>query len=118
MAKRLTYVEIPTRDAARAARFYQAVLGWKTEQRSEGDFRFSDDDAQLIGRWVTGRPSGEPGIVSYFTVDRIADSVARAPEHGGEVVEAPRPEGDVLVARLRDPDGNLIGIWQFTERRP
>jgi len=29
------------------------------------------------------------------------------------VVAAPRREGDVLVARLRDPAGNVIGVWQF-----
>jgi predicted enzyme related to lactoylglutathione lyase len=35
--------------------------------------------------------------------------------NGGEVVDAPFLEGDVWVARLRDPAGNTIGLWQFAE---
>jgi hypothetical protein len=28
-------------------------------------------------------------------------------------VEDPRTEGDTLIARVADPDGNIIGVWQF-----
>ena len=31
-----------------------------------------------------------------------------------EVVARPATEGDIYVARVRDPAGNLIGPWQFT----
>ena len=112
MDKRLTYLELPAGDARRAAEFYRAVLGWKIEKRAEGDYRFADEAANLIGRWIDGRAS-EPGMVPYFSVERVADAVALAPAHGGEVVAAPRREGDVLVARLRDPAGSVVGVWQF-----
>jgi len=32
--------------------------------------------------------------------------------HGGEVVKAPYPEGNLWVATVRDPAGNMIGLWQ------
>lgn len=118
MDKRLNYLEIPAADAQRAARFYGAVLGWKIEVRPGGDPRFQDDGAQLIGRWIIGRPSAkDSGIVPYFTVDSVAEAAARAPDHGGEVIDAPFREGDLLVSRLRDPEGNVIGIWQFAEAK-
>ena len=113
MTKKLTYVELPANDMARSATFYAAVLGWQIDQRADGP-RFSDDTAQLIGRWVIGRASTrEPGVMLYFSVDRVADAVARVAANGGEVIAEPTIEGDVLLARLRDPAGNAIGIWQF-----
>src|SRR5207253_7915983 len=100
MDKRLTYLELPASDARRAAEFYRAVLGWKIEERAAGDFRFADEAANLIGRFTSGRAS-EPGMVPYFSVERVADAVALAAANGGAVVGARRPEGDVVVAPLR-----------------
>jgi len=44
-------------------------------------------------------------------------AVARAAAAGGEVVAPPAAQGDIHVARVRDPAGNLIGLWQFIEAR-
>jgi predicted enzyme related to lactoylglutathione lyase len=110
MAK-LTYLEIPASDPPRAARFYEAIVGWTIDQRSADDFRFSDDDASMIGRFQRG--TGGAGPVSYFTVANVAVAVARVAPLGGEVIKAPYREGDVLVAQLRDPSGNVFGVWQF-----
>jgi predicted enzyme related to lactoylglutathione lyase len=35
---------------------------------------------------------------------------------GSKVVREPYAEGDVWVATLTDPAGNVIGIWQFGPR--
>jgi hypothetical protein len=117
MANRLTYLEIPAADALRSARFYEAVLGWKIEHRPDGDPRFEDEAAHLIGRWVTGRESTrEAGLLPYLYVDGVLDAVTRVGAAGGEVAEEARREGDVWVARIRDPAGNLVGIWEFAGR--
>jgi predicted enzyme related to lactoylglutathione lyase len=109
----LSYLEIPAVDAQKSGAFYQQVLGWKLEWRKTGDPRFEDATGHLIGRWVTGRaPSREPGLLSYFYVARIDDAVGRVVRHGGEIVQAPYPEGNLWVATVRDPAGNVIGLWQ------
>jgi predicted enzyme related to lactoylglutathione lyase len=115
MPNRLTYVEIPAEDGARAAAFYEATMGWTMERRSEGDWRFHDESAHLIGRFVAGRPATtEPGLLPFFYVDHITDTVANhASRTGGEIAVEPYREGDVWAARLRDPFGNVIGVWQF-----
>lgn len=114
MANRLTYLEIPATDPQRSARFYEAICGWKIEQRSERDFRLSDDSAHLIGRWLPDRGSaGDTGLFPFYSVDDVRAAIARVAEYGGTVVEPPRLEGDTLIARLRDPAGNALGIWQF-----
>lgn len=38
--------------------------------------------------------------------------------HGGAVLRAPYPEGDVWVATFSDPAGNVLGIWQSAPRNP
>ena len=66
---------------------------------------------------MTGRVfAREPSLLPYIYVDRIDDAVARIAAHGGEVVKAPYPEGDLWVATFRDPAGNLIGLWQAGPR--
>ena len=109
----LSYLEIPTVDAERSADFYGQVLGWGVDRRETGDPRFEDATGHLIGRWVTNRAiSRDPGLLAYFHVDRIHDAVGRVVAHGGEVVKAPYPEGNLWVATVRDPAGNMIGLWQ------
>ena len=109
----LSYLEIPTVDAERSADFYGQVLGWSVDRRETGVPRFEDATGHLIGRWVTDRAiSRDPGLLAYFYVDRIHDAMGRVVAHGGEVVKAPYPEGNLWVATVRDPAGNMIGLWQ------
>ena len=109
----LSYLELPAVDVHLSAAFYEAVLGWNVHRRDMDDLRFEDATGHLIGRWVTGRAiSREPGLLPYFYVDRIDDAVKRVVAHGGEVVREPYPEGELWVATVRDPTGNLIGLWQ------
>jgi len=109
----LSYLEIPAVDARRSASFYEKVLGWSLWGHDTDDPRFDDATGHLIGRWVTGRViSREPGLLPFMYVDHIDDAVERVAAHGGEVVRAPYPEGDLWVATVRDPAGNVIGLWQ------
>ena len=109
----LSYLEIPALDARQSAAFYEKVLGWTIQQRGTDDFRFEDPTVHLIGRWAISHPIvQEPGFLPYFYVDRIDDAVARVMAHGGTVVKAPYPEGNLWVATVRDPAGNVIGLWQ------
>jgi uncharacterized protein len=109
----LSYLEIPAVDARQSATFYEKVLGWNLREQDTDDPRFEDATGHLIGRWVTGRLiSREPGLLPYIYVNDIDRAVEQAAAHGGEVVKAPYPEGDLWVATVRDPAGNIIGIWQ------
>jgi predicted enzyme related to lactoylglutathione lyase len=109
----LSYLELPAVDARKAAAFYETVLGWRIERRGTDDFRFEDGTGHLIGRWMTNRAiAREPGLLPYLYVDRLDDAVGRVAALGGEVVKAPYPEGNLWVATVRDPAGNMIGLWQ------
>jgi predicted enzyme related to lactoylglutathione lyase len=109
----LSFMEIPATDLRQSGVFYEQVLGWKLDWRGPDDLRFEDSTGHLIGHWVAGRAAArEPGLLPYMYVDRIDDAVARATNLGGEVVRPPYPEGNLWVATVRDPAGNVIGLWQ------
>jgi predicted enzyme related to lactoylglutathione lyase len=113
----LSYLEIPAADVHRSAAFYEAVCGWKVEWRQPDDALFTDATGHMIGRWVAGRAAPrEPGLVPYFYVDRIDDAISQAVANGGEVVKPVYAEGDIWVATVRDPAGNVIGLWQAGPR--
>jgi predicted enzyme related to lactoylglutathione lyase len=109
----LSYIEIPAIEPAVSAKFYQAVLGWTIETNHWSETRFTDPGGYLIGRWVALPTRGEDsGVVPYFYVANIAEAVDRAVAAGAYLVHSIRPEGNLKVARLRDPAGVLIGLWQ------
>jgi uncharacterized protein len=115
----LTYLEIPATDIRRSAAFYSKVLGWKSREAGPDNPRFSDATGHLIGRWITGRPATRrPGFLPYVYVDRIDRAVKHVAKNGGEIVKPIRAEADLWVAVIRDPAGNLIGLWQEAQNPP
>ena len=109
----ITYLEIPAADSRQSAAFYEALFGWRIMNRDADQPKFADPSGLLIGRWIKGRPvSQEAGMLHYIYVNDVEEAARRATAFGGEIAESPRPEGNLCVARLRDPAGNLIGIWQ------
>lgn len=114
----LSYLEIPTIDRRQSAAFYAHVFGWNVEWRDRDDPRFGDATGHLIGRWVTGCAiAREPGLLPCIYVDRIDDAVERVTTQGGEVVREPYPGGNLWVATVRHPAGNVIGLRQEGPRK-
>ncbi len=60
--------------------------------------------------------SHESGVILYVYVHGIDATLEKMVAIGSQVVKAPYPEGDIWVATLTDPAGNVIGIWQFSPR--
>jgi uncharacterized protein len=112
----VSYLRIPARDVAQSAEFYRAVFGW----RLRGDPNqpsFSDGTGHVIGHWRTDLPAaGQGGVLPYIYVTSVDDTLRAAAEHGAEPVTPPYPEGNLWVATIRDPAGNVIGIWQAGPR--
>lgn len=114
----ISYLEIPAADVEPSARFYESVFGWEISRRDDGKCSFDDRSGNLIGRWVTGRAvSSEPGLLPFIYVDQIDAIVEGITKSGGQIVQPPRPEGNLWVAAFRDPAGNLLGIWQAGARQ-
>jgi predicted enzyme related to lactoylglutathione lyase len=108
----ISYLGMPAQDTAASAAFYHAVFGW--EIRGDSDrLSFSDGTGHVIGHWRTDLAvTGEAGIRPYIYVTRLDEVLSTAAEQGAEIVTPPYPEGSLTIATLRDPAGNVIGIWQ------
>jgi uncharacterized protein len=108
----VSFLSIPSHDFAKSAEFYHAVFGWKV-QVQPNHASFEDGTGHVIGHWEAEFSAvGEAGIVPFIYTARLKDVIQRITLNGGEIVKAPYPEGDLLVAIFRDPAGNVLGIWQ------
>ncbi|MBO0813486.1 MAG: VOC family protein [Microlunatus sp.] len=121
----LNYLQIPAVDLEQSIRFYEQVFGWTVrrhgnlsdlEQTSYPEF--ADATGNNGGGFVLGRPpSREPGLLPCIAVDSIDETLQAAIEHGGEVVKPKTAivEGVDWEAELRDPAGNVFGLFESTD---
>ena len=114
---RLAYIQIPALEVRESAEFYKNIFGWQIRGGSDAHLSFTDAAGDVIGAFVTDRMiSTEPGVIFYVYVHGLDATLDRMIKAGSKVVRPPYQEGDVWVATLIDPAGNVIGIWQFDPR--
>jgi uncharacterized protein len=108
----VSYLRIPAPDPPSLAAFYEAVFGWSL--RGDPDRpSFDDGSGHVIGHFVPDVPvAGEGGFRPYVYVTDVEATIAAAVAAGGGVETDPYAEGDLTVAVLRDPSGNVVGVWQ------
>jgi len=110
---KICYIEMPTTDVARSAEFYKQVFGWNVRQRGDGKTAFDDTTGQVSGSWVVGRPpASTPGLMVYIMVDSVAAALELVVSSGGEIVQPIGEHSPEIIARFRDPGGNVIGLYQ------
>ena len=110
---KVSYIEIPALDVNRSATFYAKVFGWRIRQRSNGKTAFDDTTGGVSGTWVVGRPAAsEPGLLLYIKVDNVAATVDTVLAHGGELVQPIGMDAPEVTARVHDPAGNVIGVFE------
>jgi predicted enzyme related to lactoylglutathione lyase len=104
----VTYLRIPAEDQELLAGFYAAVFGWRTRDGRA----FEDASGSVIGHFSTEHAvAGEAGFRPYVYVDSVTETLARVDANGGAVVVEPYPEGNLEVAVVEDPAGNVLGVW-------
>jgi predicted enzyme related to lactoylglutathione lyase len=106
------YLQIPALDVTKSAHFFAKVFGWQVQPPDAGF-----EAPGLIGQWVTDRPpTSAAGLLAWINVDSIDGALQLVRANGGEVVEAPSPDGPRWLATVRDPGGNTLGIVQHGSR--
>jgi uncharacterized protein len=110
---KICYLEIPAADITRSSDFYNKVFGWQTRKRGDGHLAFDDSTGEVSGTWVTGRrPSSEAGLLIYIMADSVANTLDAVVANGGKIVQPIGADAPEITARIHDPAGNLIGLYQ------
>jgi len=121
MSGRVVHFEIPYDDQERAGSFYTDAFGWKLMAMPDmkyvlvttgpGDQGPSEPGFINGGLLARGLPVGTPLVV--VDVDDIDDSLQKIENLGGTTVSAKQPVGDMgFAAYFKDPEGNLLGLWE------
>jgi predicted enzyme related to lactoylglutathione lyase len=119
MIKKFAGVSIWSEDLNNLLPFYRDVLGLKVLQESEGFVVFGEGfDSATLGLGTHSEVHGRNSAPSRHMVGLESDDLAadwkRLKETGVEFIEDPTHYGDGMsIATLKDPEGNLVQIWQY-----
>ena len=108
-SSRLSLIEFPADDPARARRFWTGFLGAELDARQEGEGEGwqTRSDAPTIGIHARGRGPGDSFSLPYFAVGDIAEALDRVAKLGGTVVHP-----GAQWAICKDSEGSPFGLAQ------
>jgi uncharacterized protein len=120
---KVVHFEIPFDDKARASRFYAETFGWKLTDMPQMSYVMAVttavDEQQMpkepgaINGGLFQRPKEAPHPVLYLGVDSIDQTLKKVTAGGGRVVTPKTPiPGMGAYARIADPEGNVIGLFE------
>ena len=125
---RVVHFEIPAEDLDRAKDFYSSVFSWELQTMPMPGGEYTtvstvpvDPDTQLptepgaINGGMVPRDERTPAPVITVDVPAIDDALAQIEARGGSTV-TPRTAipGMGAFAYFRDPEGNVLGLWETT----
>jgi uncharacterized protein len=114
----ISWNELMTRDTAASAKFYETLLGWKSETMDMDGFAYTIFKAGE--RSVAGMSTLPPEAANapvmwtgYVTVEDLSAAIAKARELGAKILKdtVTFPMGSFAI--IQDPQGAVIGLWQF-----
>jgi predicted enzyme related to lactoylglutathione lyase len=119
-ASAVTWFEIPSKDLARATRFYEDVLGIQLKPDAMGPkMKFSifpADKGQPTGCVMQAdgyRPSADSTTVYLNLRDDLSQPLGKVEKAGGKVLQGKTalPENMGFYAQFLDSEGNRVGFF-------
>jgi predicted enzyme related to lactoylglutathione lyase len=122
MPGRVVHFEIPYDDGDRARSFYGEAFGWQLMTMPDMGYTLvmsgpSGDQGPTEPGFINGGmmerqgPFTAPNIV--IDVDNIEDALKAVEDAGGTTVLERQQVGDMgFSAYFKDPEGNVIGLWE------
>jgi predicted enzyme related to lactoylglutathione lyase len=122
MSGRVVHFEIPYDDADRASAFYKKAFGWQLMPLPEMSYTLattgpSGEQGPTEPGFINGglMQRGDPFTAPNIVIDvaNLEDTLQAVNEAGGTTVSERQPVGDMgFTAYCRDPEGNLVGLWE------
>ena len=103
----------PIKDIARAKKMFSRLLD--IEPRVDKPYYVGYQVGNMeIGLAPNGNSQAEPGPTIFYTVEDIEQSLQILLDAGGKTIQEPKDVGGgKLVATVRDPEENVIGLIQM-----
>jgi predicted enzyme related to lactoylglutathione lyase len=120
---KVVHFEIPFDNKARATKFYADTFGWQMLDMPEMSYVMAVstevDERQMpkqpgaINGGLFPRPKEAPHPTVYVAVASIEQTLKKVTAGGGQVVTPKTPiPGMGAFARIADPEGNVIGLFE------
>jgi predicted enzyme related to lactoylglutathione lyase len=120
---KVVHFEVAADDVDRATRFYSDVFGWQIVAVPEVDYigittvevdeqQMPKEPGAINGGMYKRENAGEPTSI-VVSVPSIDEHLPKIEQAGGTVV-VPKQEVPNMgyYARVRDTEGNLVGLWE------
>jgi predicted enzyme related to lactoylglutathione lyase len=127
MSGRVVHFEIPYEDGDRARNFYKEAFDWQLQEMPEMSYtlvtsgpsgdRGPSETGFINGGMMARSDSPSPGPIVVLDVESIDAALARVQELGGATVVPKEAVGDMgFSAYVKDPEGNVVGLWETAVR--
>lgn len=107
------HFEIGCRDTAKAQEFYSSLFGWSTAQMGPALMINTGAQEGIQGHFTALGHEPFHYTIFYVNVDDIDAYLAKCGSLGGSTLV---PKVDIpgygAFAWLKDPDGNVVGLWK------
>ena len=125
---KVVHFEIPADNLDRAKNFYGSIFGWELQTMPMGEGEYTsvmttDVNEQTrmplepgaINGGMMERTEQVSGPVITIDVDGIDDALKKVESEGGSIVTPRTPiPGMGAFAYFKDPEGNVLGLWETT----
>lgn len=114
---KMVHFEIPADDTTGAIKFYSTVFGWKFTEFMPGEYWSVEagpaEEMGINGGLMKCRDLGQP-IGNYINCENLEATMEMISKNGGQIVVPKSPVPTMgWFAFFKDPDGNIVGIWQI-----
>jgi predicted enzyme related to lactoylglutathione lyase len=123
MANKIVHVEIPARKTRKLMNFYESVFGWRMEKipkiqcwtalATKVDKKGTPTERGVVNSSIFQKTRKLNTVGIMVQVPNAKRHIRKIVEMGGKVVEEPEDMGEMgIYARVCDPEGNMITLWQ------
>ena len=122
---KVQHFEIPVSNSDKAKEFYSKLFGWKIIDVSVGKMKYFmiqtgptdkegmvQDKGFINGGFTVNDPTAKTPLI-VITVDDIEKTSVGIKKSGGKIIMEKQKVGDIgYYIRFKDPEGNLMGLWE------
>jgi uncharacterized protein len=109
----IAHVEIPSSNLEQTETFLNKVFGWEFKPFGNGYLLFNDHKGIMVGIRLVEKVNSGDTTVFHINVNNIDELLNKVKSNGGNIFK----EKSVIPAMgwyalLKDPQGNIIGLYQ------